>query len=69
MHTPSASGGHTFIDMHVTMDGSLSLQEAHAATMVIEDAILNEISPADVTVHVEPAETVVVPNKKTRQKK
>jgi len=55
--------------MHVTMDGSLSLQEAHAATMVIEDAILNEISPADVTVHVEPAETVVVPNKKTRQKK
>jgi cation diffusion facilitator family transporter len=64
-----ASGAHTFIDMHVTMDGSLSLQEAHAATMVIEDAILNEISPADVTVHVEPAETVVVPNKKTRQKK
>jgi len=64
-----ASGAHTFIDMHVTMDGSLSLQEVHAATMVIEDAILNEISPADVTVHVEPAETVVVPNKKTRQKK
>jgi hypothetical protein len=49
------SGAHTFIDMHVTMDGSVTLKEAHAATEVIEDAILKEISPADVTVHVEPA--------------
>lgn len=51
------SGAHTFIDMHVTMDGSVTLTEAHAATELIEDAILKEISPADVTVHVEPAET------------
>src|SRR5512136_3070780 len=51
-----ASGAHTFIDMHVTMDGSVTLQEAHAATEVIETAILKVISPADVTVHVEPAE-------------
>jgi cation diffusion facilitator family transporter len=50
------SGAHTFIDMHVTMDGNVTLQEAHAATVVIEEAILKEISPADVTVHVEPAE-------------
>jgi cation diffusion facilitator family transporter len=50
------SGAHTFIDMHVTMDGSVTLKEAHAATELIEDAILKEISPADVTVHVEPAE-------------
>jgi cation diffusion facilitator family transporter len=49
------SGAHTFIDMHVTMDGNVTLREAHAATEVIEDAILEEISPADVTVHVEPA--------------
>ena len=49
------SGAHTFIDMHVTMDGSVTLKEAHSATEVIEDAILKEISPADVTVHVEPA--------------
>jgi divalent metal cation (Fe/Co/Zn/Cd) transporter len=49
------SGAHIFIDMHVTMDGSVTLKEAHAATEVIENAILKEISPADVTVHVEPA--------------
>jgi divalent metal cation (Fe/Co/Zn/Cd) transporter len=49
------SGAHTFIDMPVTMDGSVTLKEVHAATEVIEDAILKEISPADVTVHVEPA--------------
>ena len=51
------SGAHTFIDMHVTMDGSVTLKDAHSATEVIENAILKEISPADVTVHVEPAGT------------
>ncbi|HVM71139.1 MAG TPA: cation diffusion facilitator family transporter [Anaerolineales bacterium] len=60
------SGAHTFIDMHVTMDGSLSLREAHAATEAIENAILREISPADVTVHVEPAEPARLSKKKTK---
>jgi len=63
------SGAHTFIDMHVTMDGSVTLKEAHAATEVIEDAILKEVSPADVTVHVEPAEALKVPITKMRAKK
>ncbi len=58
------SGAHTFIDMHVTMDGSVTLKEAHAATELIEDAILKEISPADVTVHVEPAEIPARPKRK-----
>jgi len=58
------SGAHTFIDMHVTMDGSVTLKEAHAATELIEDAILKEISPADVTVHVEPAEILAKPPRK-----
>jgi cation diffusion facilitator family transporter len=48
------SGAHTFIDMHITMDGNCTLNEAHAATEVIEKAIHAIISPADVTVHVEP---------------
>jgi divalent metal cation (Fe/Co/Zn/Cd) transporter len=43
--------------MHVTMDESITLKEAHAATELIENAILREISPTDVTVHVEPAGT------------
>jgi cation diffusion facilitator family transporter len=63
------SGAHTFIDMHVTMDGSVTLKEAHAATEVIEDAILKEISPADVTVHVEPADIPKIPIRKTKARK
>ncbi len=63
------SGAHTFIDMHVTMDGGVTLTEAHAATEVIEDAILKEISPADVTVHVEPAEAPKPRIKRSRLKK
>jgi len=49
------SGAHTFIDMHITMDGNCTLNEAHAATELIENAIHAIISPADITVHVEPA--------------
>jgi cation diffusion facilitator family transporter len=52
------SGAHTFIDMHITMDGNCTLNEAHAATEVIEQAIHAIISPADITVHVEPVEVV-----------
>jgi len=50
------SGAHTFIDMHITMDGNCTLNEAHAATEVIEKAIRAIVSPADITVHVEPVE-------------
>jgi cation diffusion facilitator family transporter len=55
------SGAHTFIDMHITMDGSCTLNEAHAATEVIEKAIRGIISPADITVHVEPAKMAKEP--------
>ncbi|HEY5268878.1 MAG TPA: cation diffusion facilitator family transporter [Anaerolineales bacterium] len=62
------SGAHTFIDMHVTMDGNCTLNEAHAATEVIEKAIHAIISPADITVHVEPAELIKPPVKKKTKK-
>ena len=62
------SGAHIFIDMHVTMNGNLPLSEAHAATEVIENAILAIISPADVTVHMEPAEMPDIPQKKLKTK-
>jgi len=55
-----ASGPHTFIDMHITMDGNCTLNDAHAATEVIEKAIHAIISPADITVHVEPAQVLRV---------
>ncbi|MCX6034254.1 MAG: cation diffusion facilitator family transporter [Chloroflexi bacterium] len=63
-----ASGAHTFIDMHVTMDGNCTLNEAHAATEVIEKAIHAIISPADITVHVEPAEAPRVSQNKRKQR-
>ena len=62
------SGAHTFIDMHVTMDGNVTLKEAHAATEQIEDAILKEISPTDVTVHVEPVGKVKTSRKNLKPK-
>jgi cation diffusion facilitator family transporter len=57
------SGAHTFIDMHITMDGNCTLNEAHAATEVIEKAIRAIISPADITVHVEPVKLGNIPGK------
>jgi cation diffusion facilitator family transporter len=57
------SGAHTFIDMHITMDGNCTLNEAHAATEVIEKAIRAIISPADITVHVEPVKLGNIPVK------
>jgi divalent metal cation (Fe/Co/Zn/Cd) transporter len=41
--------------MHVTMNGNMTLREAHEATTVIEDAIMAAVPMADVTVHMEPA--------------
>ena len=63
------SGAHTFIDMHITMDGNCTLNEAHAATEVIENAIHAIVSPADITVHVEPAEILEPPAKKLKWNK
>ena len=67
--TPCASGLRArcrvglwwFIDLHVTMNSSYTLNEAHTATEAIEKAIQATIATAaDVTIHVEPAEAAVV---------
>lgn len=50
------SGAHWFIDLHVTMDGSIHLSRAHANTELIEKAVREVLPDADVTVHVEPVE-------------
>jgi cation diffusion facilitator family transporter len=49
-----ASGPHLFADIHVAMDGGQTLEEAHALTEVIEQAIRQLASGIDVTVHAEP---------------
>jgi cation diffusion facilitator family transporter len=49
------SGPTWFIDLHVTMNGNIHLNRAHATTEVIEKAVQAIVPGADVTVHVEPA--------------
>lgn len=51
------SGARWFIDLHVTMDGERSLEEAHAVTEVIEREIRRLIPTADITIHTEPNKT------------
>jgi len=53
-----SSGGQTFVDVHVVVDGDQSLESAHALTEVIETRIRDLIPGADVTVHPEPMERI-----------
>jgi cation diffusion facilitator family transporter len=48
------SGPVLFLDLHVLMDGSQTLLEAHALTETIEGVIQQIVPHADVTVHPEP---------------
>jgi cation diffusion facilitator family transporter len=48
------SGPVLFIDLHVLVDGRLTLLEAHALTETIEGVIQEIVPHADVTVHPEP---------------
>ena len=50
-----ASGAQHFIDVHILMDGNLTLKQAHALTEEIERVIQQLVPGADVTVHPEPA--------------
>jgi cation diffusion facilitator family transporter len=48
------SGPSLFVDLHVLVDGSQTLAQAHDVTEVIEAAIRDIVPDADVTVHPEP---------------
>jgi cation diffusion facilitator family transporter len=50
------SGPHYFVDLHVLLDGSMSLRAAHALTDEVERAVREILPEADVTVHPEPTE-------------
>ncbi|MBK8167613.1 MAG: cation transporter [bacterium] len=51
-----SSGGTWFVDMHVTVDGDLTVRRSHAMTEEIEELVGRILPGADVTVHVEPAD-------------
>jgi cation diffusion facilitator family transporter len=63
------SGAYWFVDMHVDMNGTISLNEAHDATEIIEKKIISLIPMADVTIHVEPVPEQKKPSEKTKKKK
>jgi cation diffusion facilitator family transporter len=48
------SGPHYFVDLHVLLDGSQSLEAAHELTERIEQEVRTVLPDADVTVHPEP---------------
>jgi cation diffusion facilitator family transporter len=54
------SGPHSFVDLHITLDGAMSLQTAHELTEQVERAVKEILPDADVTVHPEPT-TVAEP--------
>lgn len=50
------SGASWFVDLHVTMDGDITLNESHRVTERIEATVHKILPHSDVTVHVEPLE-------------
>jgi divalent metal cation (Fe/Co/Zn/Cd) transporter len=48
------AGPQLFVDIHVVMDGALSLEETHALSSQIEEIIAGVAPGADVMVHAEP---------------
>ena len=48
------SGPNYFVDLHLTLDGAQTLQQAHELTERAEEAVRTVLPDADVTVHPEP---------------
>jgi cation diffusion facilitator family transporter len=57
------SGPYLFVDVNVVMDGEQSLEEAHALTEKIEEAVRKVAPRGDVMVHPEPKPSIDVPMK------
>ena len=55
-----SSGARWFVDLHVTMDGNITLNESHRVTERIEKKVQAILPRSDVTVHVEPPEMAEV---------
>lgn len=55
------SGNKVFAELHLSVDGSLSVQEAHDFTDHLEDDLRRELPDVTITIHVEPPEKPEVP--------
>lgn len=55
------SGPHYFVDLHITLDGNLTLNAAHALTEEVERVVNTILPGADVTVHPEPGSAQLQP--------
>ena len=51
-----SSGAGWFVDMHVTMNGDMTLTQSHKLTEKIEKKVQSILPNSDVTVHVEPVD-------------
>jgi cation diffusion facilitator family transporter len=49
------SADHAFLDLHLWLDGSMSLQAAHSASHIVKDRLMARFPElADVVIHIEP---------------
>ena len=55
------SGNRVFAELHLSVNGSLSVQEAHAFTDHLEGDLRRELPDVTITIHVEPPEESEVP--------
>ena len=58
------NGSLVFAELHLSVDGSLSVNEAHDLTDHLEDELKGELPNASLTIHVEPKKPVASPKDK-----
>ncbi len=55
------NGNQVFAELHLSVDGSLSVNEAHELTDHLEDELKGELPNANLTIHVEPKKPTASP--------
>ncbi len=50
------SGSQVFAELHLSVDGALTVQESHEFTDHLEEDLRNELPEVTITIHVEPPE-------------
>ncbi len=61
------AGSRIFVNLHIELDGTQTLEDAHAIGAALRRAILNEFPQADVIIHKDPVGVVPHPEDPSRQ--